>query len=174
MRTTLAVALIATLLTVGANSTGTHSPAPVTSAASTTELRLTATSPRLRKERRVIALVNIHRKRHGCQPVRGRTVLRQAARRHSLLMARRSTLSHRLAGEPGLGVRVRRAGYTRWTLVGENIAYGYRTPSAVVRAWMRSPGHRRNILDCRFRHIGVGLVSRNGVPWWTQDFGRRG
>lgn len=173
MRTTLALALIVTLLGVGASSTGTRAPAPATSTASTAQVSLAASGTRARKERRVIALTNIRRKRHGCRPLRGRPALREAARRHSWRMARHQTMSHRLAGEPRLGVRVRRAGYTRWTLIGENIAYGYRTPRALVRAWMRSPGHRRNILDCRLRHLGVGLVWRNGVPWWTQDLGRR-
>lgn len=65
------------------------------------------------------------------------------------------------------------AGYRSWRKVAENIAVGYATPASVVKAWISSPGHRRNILDCSLRHIGVGVVLRGLVLWWTQDFGRR-
>ena len=68
-------------------------------------------------------------------------------------------------------------GYERgydWTMVAENITAGYTTPESVLRGWMSSSGHRRNILNCRYRHIGVGYkVSDSGTPYWTQVFGRR-
>ena len=51
---------------------------------------------------------------------------------------------------------------------GENIAKGYATPEAVVKGWMNSPGHRANILNKSFTHIGVGYVE-NG-SYWTQMF----
>jgi uncharacterized protein YkwD len=51
---------------------------------------------------------------------------------------------------------------------GENIAKGYRTPQAVVDGWMNSPGHRANILNGSYTHIGVGYVS--GGNHWTQMF----
>jgi uncharacterized protein YkwD len=63
-----------------------------------------------------------------------------------------------------------------WSMVGENIASGFRTAAAVVRGWMGSPGHCRNILTPTFLDVGVG-VSRRGVAGsggpgtWTQDFG---
>lgn len=51
---------------------------------------------------------------------------------------------------------------------GENIAQGQRTPAEVVNAWMNSPGHRANILNANFTHIGVGYVESKNV--WTQQF----
>ena len=51
---------------------------------------------------------------------------------------------------------------------GENIAYGQRTPQAVVNAWMNSSGHRANILSSSYTQIGVGYVA-NG-HYWTQMF----
>jgi uncharacterized protein YkwD len=36
------------------------------------------------------------------------------------------------------------------------------TPATIVRAWMHSPGHRANILNRRFREIGIGVAS--GAP----------
>jgi uncharacterized protein YkwD len=122
---------------------------------------------------RVVTLTNNRRRNHGCRNLARNDALDRAAQTHTRKMANRDTLSHQLRGEASLGVRVRRAGYS-WTLVGENVAAGYATPEAVVRAWMNSAGHRRNILNCRYRHIGVGYaVSDRGTPYWTQDFGRR-
>lgn len=51
---------------------------------------------------------------------------------------------------------------------GENIARGYASPQAVVNAWMNSSGHRANILNANYTHIGVGYVS--GGNYWTQMF----
>jgi uncharacterized protein YkwD len=65
--------------------------------------------------------------------------------------------------------RAARAGIT--TMRAENIAYGQATPAAVMTAWMNSPGHRANILDCTLTTLGVGVTNGTGGPWWTQDFG---
>ena len=51
---------------------------------------------------------------------------------------------------------------------GENIAQGQRTPEEVVQAWMNSAGHRANILNSGFTHIGVGYVESGN--YWTQEF----
>ena len=53
---------------------------------------------------------------------------------------------------------------------GENIAQGQLDAQDVVTAWLNSPGHRRNIEDCSFTTIGVGLAGAD--RYWTQDFGR--
>jgi len=122
---------------------------------------------------RVVTLTNNRRRNHGCNNLSQNGALNTAAQTHTRKMAKRDTLSHELPGEASLGVRVRRAGYD-WTMLAENIAAGYGTPAAVVRGWMHSAGHRRNILNCRYRHIGVGYaVSDRGTPYWTQVFGRR-
>ncbi len=71
-------------------------------------------------------------------------------------------------------------GATPWTRIeaqgysnpsAENIAMGQRTPQSVVDAWMASPGHRANILNCSSKAIGVGVQFGPNGPWWTQDFG---
>lgn len=137
-------------------------------------LTLTATTDRTDLENAVIKLTNKRRTEHGCGVgVRYRWTLVKAARGHSERMADAHTMSHRLPGEAPLGKRITRAGYTGWTQVGENIAYGYTRAWKVVRAWMRSAPHRHAMLDCRYRHIGVGLVRSNGVSWWTMDLGRK-
>lgn len=179
MRVVVSTLLLMALLATGMEHTRTPSPDPSTTT-DTAGLSLAASTvkPRVRRERRVIEFVNNKRAKHGCRPVRERFTLRKAARRHSWRMANHNVLSHQLIREPSLGVRITNAGYVNWRIVGENLAmssrYGYAwTPRQVVRAWMRSPGHRANILNCKYRHIGVGLVKRNGLRWWTQDFGRK-
>jgi uncharacterized protein YkwD len=52
----------------------------------------------------------------------------------------------------------------------ENIAYGQPDPASVMDAWMNSPGHRANILDCSLTRLGVGMAEGAGGPWWTQLF----
>ncbi len=132
-------------------------------------------------KQQVIDLTNAERDKRGCSALRANASLGEAAQKHSKKMANysddhgwREALQHQLPGEAGLGTRITRAGYRNWTLVGENIASGYPTAEAVVRGWMASQGHRRNILNCRFKHIGIGLAYDNdNLPFWTQDFGRR-
>ena len=51
---------------------------------------------------------------------------------------------------------------------GENIAYGYATPQAVMNGWMNSSGHRANILNASYTRIGVGYVPSG--HYWTQLF----
>ncbi len=124
-------------------------------------------------EQRVLELTNQRRRAHGCTPLRHSVPLRRAARGHTVEMALAGVMSHQLPGEPKFSTRITRAGYTGWRLVAENVARGFSGPAAVVRAWMNSPGHRRNILNCRLRDLGVGVVLQDGQLWWTQDFGRR-
>jgi uncharacterized protein YkwD len=54
----------------------------------------------------------------------------------------------------------------------ENIAMGYSSPEQVMSGWMSSPGHRANILNGSYTHIGVGVCDGCGTHW-TQNFGTR-
>ena len=111
-----------------------------------------------------LCLLNEQRVRHGLRRLAANPRLSKAARGHAVDMARRNYFSHSsLSGATFLD-RIRRSGYLRrarsWS-AGENIAWGsgpLGTPRAIVRAWMRSPGHRANILNRRFRHIGLGVA----------------
>jgi uncharacterized protein YkwD len=118
----------------------------------------------------VIRYTNIHRAKHGCAPVSRHTSLMATAQRHSWDMAKRGYFSHVSPGGSTFTARARYAGYRFAS--GENIAWGYRTPAGVVNDWMKSPGHRANILNCASKRIGVGVSYRGGVPYWTQVFGR--
>lgn len=124
-------------------------------------------------ENTIVVLTNTKRVLAGCPPLRINGDLRQAARAHSKRMAVAGVMSHRLYGEPTLGRRVSLAGYLGWTRVAENIAAGYTSATLVIRAWWNSFTHRRNLLDCSLREIGVGVVWTGRTMYWTQDFGRR-
>ena len=65
-----------------------------------------------------------------------------------------------------------RANGVSYRTAGENIASGQQTAEAVVAAWMKSPGHRANILNPHFGHLGVGAVlnTATGQIYWTQLF----
>lgn len=124
-------------------------------------------------EDRVLELTNAERANHGCRALKPSKQLRKAARRHTVSMARAGVMSHQLPGEASFSTRITRAGYRGWTLVAENIARGFSSPESVMTAWMNSPSHRHNILNCRLRELGVGVVLENDQLWWTQDFGSR-
>lgn len=60
----------------------------------------------------------------------------------------------------------------KYTSAGENIAYGQKTPEAVMNSWMNSSGHRANILSKNYDYIGVGVTYKNGTYYWTQFFAK--
>ncbi|KJY25013.1 CAP domain-containing protein [Streptomyces katrae] len=117
---------------------------------------------------KVLALVNQERAAAGCPAVTVNAELTKAAQDHSADMAAHATMSHTGSDGSDPGQRITRAGY-QWQTYGENVAYGYSTPEQVMEGWMNSPGHRRNILDCSYREIGIGLAQPG--QYWTQDFG---
>jgi uncharacterized protein YkwD len=122
-------------------------------------------------ENAVLALVNAERSKAGCQAltVDGRLAL--AARLHSADMVVRNYFAHTTPDGVAFGERIIAAGY-KWSMAGENIAAGQQDAIAVMRAWMNSAGHRANILNCRFRQIGIGVAYESPRrPVWTQDFG---
>lgn len=124
--------------------------------------------------RRVVTLVNVRRVEAGLRPVRLHAAVHTAARKHSADQARMGRMTHTGSDGSNPGQRISREGY-RWSAWGENVAMGYLTPRAVMRAWMNSPGHRANILSRSFRHIGVGVRrSGNGTLYWTMDLARPG
>ena len=115
---------------------------------------------------------NRWRSKAGCPQLRLDATIARAARNHSAWMARTGTFSHVGGAGSSFVTRVKAAGYS--APLAENIAWGYRSGAEVVSAWMKSPGHRANILNCKARSVGVGAVyAANGTPYYTQDFGSR-
>jgi uncharacterized protein YkwD len=57
---------------------------------------------------------------------------------------------------------------------GENIAYGQRSEEQVMKTWLKSYGHKRNIMNSSFTHIGCGFAySKKGTIYWCVCFGRK-
>ena len=119
----------------------------------------------------VLSLVNSERAKAGCGAVRSNTALQRAAQGHSADMAANDYFSHTSKDGRTFADRIRAAGYGGST-IGENIAAGQSTASAVMRSWLASSGHRANILNCAFTAMGVGYAKGGSYGhYWTQDFG---
>lgn len=121
------------------------------------------------EEAAVLALVNQERAQAGCGPVRANPPLAALAGAFSKDMATRGFFSHTDPDGNSPWDRATKAGISG--LGGENIARGQGDADAVMKAWMNSPGHKANILNCEFRTLGVGAHFAAGGPWWTQNFG---
>jgi len=98
--------------------------------------------------------------------------LTDAAATHARDMAKKRYFDHRGADGSQPKDRVLRAGYEP-RLTGENIAYGPDSAEEVVAGWLASPGHCENIMDARFKDIGVSLATgrKRGQIYWVQTFG---
>ncbi|MFE5720747.1 CAP domain-containing protein [Streptomyces erythrochromogenes] len=146
----------------------TEAPAPSAPAPTAT-----ATRPSLdthsAEEAAVVTLVNQERAQAGCGPVRANPPLAALAGAFSKDMAARGFFGHADPEGNTPWDRAAKAGLSG--LGGENIARGQGDAESVMRAWMNSPGHKANILNCEFRTLGVGAHFAAGGPWWTQDFG---
>ncbi|HEY5833653.1 CAP domain-containing protein [Streptomyces sp.] len=117
----------------------------------------------------VLALANQERAAAGCSPLTASSALERLAQDFTEDMAARDFFDHTDPDGDTPWDRAAQLGITN--LGGENIARGQADAQAVTAAWMNSPGHRANILDCDYRTLGVGVHYGTGGPWWTQDFG---
>jgi uncharacterized protein YkwD len=127
-----------------------------------------------------LCLLNAERRKAGLSALRENSRLDSASVKHSRDMVRRRYFEH---GD--FSARIKKTGYlsgaSSWAL-GENIAWGggsYSTPRSIVPMWMNSPGHRANILNSRFKEIGIGIArgapqaGQRDAATYTTDFGYR-
>ncbi|MGW0599668.1 CAP domain-containing protein [Streptomyces sp. NPDC002776] len=117
----------------------------------------------------VLKLVNEERAKAGCNAVAANSALTDLAAAFSEDMDKRDFFDHTDPDGASPWDRAEKAGITG--LGGENIARGQAGAAAVMDAWMNSPGHKANILNCDFKTLGVGVHIAPGGPWWTQNFG---
>ena len=138
--------------------------------ASPAEAAPASTPDRAQTQAEITRLTNVQRTARGCAAVTVDARLTAAAVAHSTWMVQTGTFSHTGRAGSSFATRVRAAGHARPS--SENIAWGHRTPAELVSAWMKSPGHRANILDCRSTAVGIGVAhTATGTPYYTQDFG---
>lgn len=121
----------------------------------------------LRYESEVVRLVNEARAQNGLRPLGTNWELARVARYKSDDMAANRYFSH-TSPTYGTPFQMIRSFGLSYRTAGENIAYGQRTPAAVVEAWMNSSGHRANILNESYTQIGVGYCQQGN--YWTQMF----
>jgi uncharacterized protein YkwD len=130
----------------------------------------------------VLCLHNRERAARGLPRLTEQAQLSSAAEGHSAHMVEAQFFAHDAPGGADMVGRIFGAGY-QGSSIGENIAWGsggLGSAAAIHRAWMRSPGHRANILRRQFREIGIGIAL--GAPvadagddgaTYTADFGVR-
>jgi uncharacterized protein YkwD len=129
-----------------------------------------AVTPATTLETQVVAQTNAARAKAGCKALTVSPALTKAARGHSSDQAKYGYFSHTGRNGSTFTQRVKAAGYA--PAVGENIAWGYADTKGVMTGWMNSPGHRKNILNCKAAKIGVGVArDAKGTVYWTQEFG---
>jgi uncharacterized protein YkwD len=133
----------------------------------------------------VVCLINERRHKAGVDKVRVDSRLVQAAQAHSDSMDADNFFAHDAPSGGGPLDRIRNAGYlagaSAWG-IGENIRWGsggQASPQSAVRAWMKSPPHRRAMLEKRYRQAGVGVTVGSPIgpdedgAIYTADFGYR-
>jgi uncharacterized protein YkwD len=131
-----------------------------------------------------LCLLNNERAANGLPPLTGQSQLDSAATSYSQAMVQQRFFNHTSPSGETLQDRLSAyiSGVSTWD-IGENLAWGessYATPAAVVAGWMRSDGHRANILNTSFREVGIGVAAGTpgGAPpessaTYTADFGSR-
>ncbi len=121
-------------------------------------------------EKEVVRLVNQERAKAGLKPLTEDWELSRVARYKSQDMRDNNYFSHTSPVYGSSFDMIKNFGIT-YKSAGENIARGQINPQAVVKAWMNSSGHRKNILNASYTKIGVGYVADG--RYWTQMFIRQ-
>lgn len=138
------------------------------------------------EEYRSLQLHNRERRERGLTRLCVHPQLQKAARAHSVDMIQRDYFTHNTKGRSETyDARLKRYGYTikgySYRTTGENLGYGtgdFGKPEGIFRAWMKSKDHRPNILNKRFREVGIGVAKgtfrgKTGTTMYTVDFGAR-
>jgi uncharacterized YkwD family protein/spore coat assembly protein SafA len=121
-------------------------------------------------EQKVATLVNQQRANNGLSALKFNWEVSRVARYKSQDMIDKKYFDHQ-SPTYGSPFNMMENFGIKFSAAGENIAYGQKTPEAVMNSWMKSPGHRSNILSPTYNQIGVGVAkSANGTFYWTQMF----
>jgi uncharacterized protein YkwD len=127
-----------------------------------------------RMEHEVLRRVNGLRQEHGLAPLESHRVLAEVARQYSCRMARQKFFGHEAPGGETLADRLHEAGQS-FRVVGENLAANVNATdpvAAAVHGWMKSPGHRQNLMRSNFTKTGVGICRARSGYYFTQVFVR--
>lgn len=123
-----------------------------------------------KEELELLELTNEVRAKHKIQPLKMNMDLTLVAREQSADMARHHHLSHTVKGKH-LEYRIKKSGYN-YRHIGENVARSKGKLPHIIHMWMKSPAHRKNILNPHFKEVGFGINKvKNGDRYFTQVFG---
>ncbi|EMR07923.1 Parasporal protein [Bhargavaea cecembensis DSE10] len=130
-------------------------------------------SPQEEISQQTIVLVNAEREARGIAPLTADPALSAMAQLKSEDMAQNNYFEHESPTYGQVWDMAAMFDYS-FTRIGENIAWNQQSAREVVTAWMNSEGHRANILDPRFTHIGAGFAKNaEGELYWTHHFSRK-
>jgi hypothetical protein len=118
----------------------------------------------------LFALANQSRSQDGAGRLQWDRTLAAAALRHCEQMVREHALSHRFQGEPDLTARAAATG-AHFSLIEENIALG-QYAAQIHEGWLRSPGHRRNLLSPEVDRVGIAVIEAGGDMYAVADYAR--
>ncbi|KAL3674243.1 hypothetical protein V7S43_000201 [Phytophthora oleae] len=161
----------------GSSSSQAPTTAPVTKAptATTQPPTTTPTAPQSSTmQTQMLAAVNKQRKDAGLSELCANKKLQSAAQGHSNDMAKNNFMSHTGSDGSTMSKRITDSGYA-WNSIAENVAAGQTDVDAVMTAWMKSEGHRANILSSKVTMFGCAYAYNSDSTYkhyWTQDFGR--
>jgi uncharacterized protein YkwD len=125
------------------------------------------------REKEVVDLTNLERKKKDLPPLKPSPLLFKIARDHSANMAKQGKMEHILDKKTPFQ-RILAAGYD-YMYAGENIAEADKdyTGKDIVKDWMESEKHRKNIMYPEFTEIGVGIIpGKKNLLYYTQVFGK--
>jgi len=113
-----------------------------------------------------VRLHQLNIEKHG--PIEINWLLEDAAEKHANWMAMKNELSHTGENKSSVSNRVQ---HEEWTAIGENIAYGQNTADEVMKSWMNSSEHKKNILNKNFTYMGIGTsTDKSGKIYWCVVF----
>lgn len=119
-------------------------------------------------EQEILELTNAYRSEKGLAPFVQITAINKFAKQHSVEMASEEKLSH-----DGFEERIKAIyAFMNKPIKGgaENVAMGYLTAEEVLKGWIKSPGHRKNLVS-KYTHMAVGVqLADNGNWYFTQIF----
>lgn len=133
--------------------------------------------PQTRREKfikEVLTLTNEARKKKGLAALEYELRLEKSAQWMADDMATKNYFSHEDSFGRTIGQRIPSFGYTDYAVLRENIAAGYSSAKEVVDSWLESPGHYKNIMCPKSKHLGIGFSENRDSKfklYWVQNFG---
>jgi len=117
--------------------------------------------------KRVFEIVNENRRAAGVEELEWDDILASCATERAYELQDR--MSHTRPDDSKWSTILEETGVS-YSKSGENIASGQTSAKAVMTAWMKSTGHKNNIMNTGYERMGVGCVYIDGTYYWVQLF----